>query len=481
MKKLYSHFVSLSFIVLCSAGVIQSMDIVPQPQVTSVQSVVPSLKQLCLDCIGQNAQHENINLISKDILTGLSADLASEAIAALDSKNVEENKIKLIELAQSNELDREVSCAIAEKIKDVALAYELAKSGPITDGVASLIIDNFLDLDITTCLNDFDSTFNKMFPQEILEHGNDFCLHRVLMNKITNQFITTDWTINDTTFSTQDFEQNLSIEKIANHVANKYFINESFKNACANGYVTLSSCGQFLAFIEPHPISKAYHILEIHNLKTRIKVKVINNLGLGDNSINKIAFSQNGLNFGILSKDGNIHSFEFASMLFNNNISFQQLSCLVYCYEQLLKKVSLSNFLCELFAENIEEEKRLNDAKEELIRFIYYALDYMEFLPITRSISKQIEFYLKSLEQQCDMIYILNFIASEKLHMTKKEILTKWFIDRDQEFINNLFAIIGDNFDDAMQIDFQAALNQHGGYIYAVLSQSIKFDHLYRF
>lgn len=180
MKQLYSHLISLSFVLLFSAGAMQGMEAPQKDLAIEEESVifeVPSLKQLCLDYMGKNSQQVNM----LDNLIHLPVDLAADAILSMEVN--QEDQGKFVQLAQSNILDIAVSCAIAYQCNDVALAYELAKKGSITKYAASVIVADFLKTDFITFLNDFDGVFDKAFPKEILDYGNYDCLYYDLICK----------------------------------------------------------------------------------------------------------------------------------------------------------------------------------------------------------------------------------------------------------------------------------------------------------
>lgn len=142
MKKLHSPFKLLSLFLLCAAATAHGMEMTIPTSQAPITRRIPSLKQLCLNYIGQNPQHEQINLI--DNLANLPTDLAIEALLETHPTYVKQNKDPLIELAQSNNLDMNVLCTVAACLNDIELAYNIAKNGPITNDVALLIIEDFL-------------------------------------------------------------------------------------------------------------------------------------------------------------------------------------------------------------------------------------------------------------------------------------------------------------------------------------------------
>jgi len=405
-----------------------------------------SLKTQCLAYIGNNAQHKKINLI--DNLINLPADLASAAIVATNTTYIDQNKAALIKLAQSTQLDRNVSCAIAQKCGNVALARELAKNGPITDGVASILVKAFLDTDMAICLNDFDGAFNKAFPEKILNHGNHNLIYQELMNKITNEIYEVEWKHNDASLLfAQDFKHNLSTEKITHYAAHKSFINKNFDAACAYGFVALSPCKNFLAFIPKNTTNKTYNAFEIHNLKNGKKTKVLNSLVECPHIlIDAITFSQDCSLFGIQDKNGNIYSFEFTSMLFND-VSLQKLASLSYCYTQFNKKYHISFGSKTGLGYRVFQNNSHNKCDEEIMLINFTCKNIIaDTKSLPAFIRKRMSHEILTLESACIIIGVLD-TASQKLQMTKKEIATKWFINQDQQFVHDFAAILRDNFD----------------------------------
>ncbi len=475
MKKLSLLFTSL-LILLSRAGTAQSMEKpVSQEQTAVVAQItkVLSLKQQCLNYIGHNMQQ--VNLLDGDNLTKLGTDLAAQAIVSLDSTSVEENKVKLIELAQSNIVDRSVSCAIAEKTNDKVLVYELAKSGPITDCIASLIVDNFLSSDTITCLSDFDSAFNEAFPQEIFEHGNDNCIRRELINKINHVCLKgknfDNWAVNDEKlFSKQDFEQKLSREEIAHYSSRKPCIDEKLENSCINGAVALSYPNKnFLAFCEKHPTNKnyCYGVIEIHSLKPWNKISFGSPLvSRGKFDKPKMAFTQDGLHFGVMDEDSTIYSIEIASlmsaMLFSA-ISLKKIAYSAYCLKHSRKKYY------HLFLKDIVLENTLSDKEKMLMEFIQNTIltDTTSF-PVC--ISKELEEWALNVKYASTLIHLFD-LASEIFHLTKIEFLTKMWIEGDQQSIAQLGEVIENNFDETEQINLGEAFANFINGIIGVIGQ----------
>lgn len=445
MKKLYSHFRSLSLILLCSAGAAQGMELTISEQQTPVVREIPSLKEQCLDYIEQNAQQ--VDLLNN--LADLPTDLAVEAILSIDSTYLDQNETELIQLAQSNTLDTSIVCAIAQRSEDMALAYELAKSGPITDGVASAIVRNFFNTDVITCLTDFENKFNELFPQDILKHNyNNF--YRALINEINHVRIK-DWVENDNQlFSIQDFEQNLSVEEIVQCTVKKHFFNENFDKACKNGVVALSPCKNLLAFCEKDS-DGFYMVIEIHNLKSRNKISFTSHLMNLSKGLDKpkIVFSKDSSCFGMLDKDGNIYSTEIAltmnSMLFKD-VSLSKIGSLVYCLKQVRQKYYY------LMLKDIIFESSMDSKEKMLFDYIHF-MDMEAFPPCA---IKELEQWSMRFQGAYTLIHTLE-IASKELNMTKKELLTKYLIEEDPQLRQELDRMI-DNLEDNIRLNLMAAI-----------------------
>lgn len=321
MKKLYSYFTSLSFILLINAGAAHGMEL-DQP------TEVVSLKNQCLNYIGCNAQ--KLNLIDK--LLELPAELAEETIVRANRNYINQNKNKLIRLAQSNNLDLSVSCAIARKLHNSELAYSLAQQGAITQKTAKLIINNFIKkTDPITCLGDFAATCNKKFSNEILGHGNYGRLYQELIHIMTDEIYEFQCASNKASlFSIKDFEQNFSITEIAR------FLNNRFDSkALDNGLITLSPCKRFFA------CTGYDQTIHVYNLKTEHSIEIDFFFDEEDPVFpDKVVFNTDCSQLGILCKDGSIYTITVPIPLLNNELSLPDLAALAYCKELLLKYIS---------------------------------------------------------------------------------------------------------------------------------------------
>ncbi|HJZ23693.1 MAG TPA: hypothetical protein VJ201_04505 [Candidatus Babeliales bacterium] len=444
MKKLHTYFKLLSFILLISASAAQGMEMtVSQQTPVSPLTEVPSLQNICLNYIGDNAH--KTDLIEN--MVWLPAELAVKTIVSANDTYITKRKTSLTRLASSADLDTEVSCTIAEKYQDVGLAYELAKSGPITDGVASLIIDDFLATDIVTCLSDFNSAFNQAFPKEILNHGNNDCLYMTFIKKIPTAFkkvtFINNWATNDADnalLSAQDFNQKKSIEDIAHYITKKNFICENFNYACTNGLVALSPCKNFLAYsIKSNSHwNTDYTTIEIHSLNPRTHIKILNPSKTLDTDT--IAFSKDGSHFGVLDKSGNIQSVEIATALnatLFQKVSLSEIASLAYCINQsqvkdfhaMTKNIVFNNVM------SYEEEMLLMQFIKDNILSRRKSFPVCSFPMYLR---KDLEKWISNLNHE-QAIMNLFYSVSEALHMTNEEIINLWFVNRDQKFVDYVF------------------------------------------
>ncbi len=480
MKKLYTYFKSLSFILLASVSAVQSMEVTTSQQ-TPVNPLteVLSLQNLCINYIGDNC----LNYIGKNDqeadlvknLDRLPADLAVKTIASANDISIAKRKKSLTKLASSENLDTEVSCAIAQKYQDVTLAYELAKRGPITHDVASIIIDNFFAIDIVTCLSDFNSTFNQAFPNEILNHGNDVCLYLMFIKKIPTAFkkvtLINEWATNDPNkalLTMQDFNQKVSIKDIAYYANKKSFICENFNNACTNGLVALSPCKNFLAFSIKNNSQwhNDYNTIEIHSLNPRTHMKILNPSKTSETD--KFAFSKDGSCFGVLDKNGNIQSVEIEKTLnatLFQKVSLLDIASLAYCVNQshakdfhaMTKNIAFGKVM------SYEEEMLLIEFIKENILSRRKTFPVCSFPMYLR---KNLEKWISDLKHE-QAIMTLFYSVSEALHMTNEEILDLWFINRDQKFVDYVFGLF--NFSADVFTSTTEALDKFGNSIREML------------
>ena len=441
MKKLYSQFKSLSLLLLCVAGAAHGMEMTIPTSQAPITRRIPSLKQLCLNYIGQNPQHEQINLI--DNLANLPTDLAIEALLETHPTYVKQNKDPLIELAQSNNLDMNVLCTVAACLNDIELAYNIAKNGPITNDVALLIIEDFFNnADIKTCLTDFKSIYNKAFPKEILDHGNDSRLYQELMNKIAMVIYERSWTINDKViFSAQYFEQNLSIREIANNMINKYFGTKSLDNPYTNdNLIALSSCETILAFPDKlHPLESVCQYFTIYNLTTKNKITIPIPSGPAYNFCvcDKIAFSQDCSYLGALDKDGKIYSIKIAPFTFAN-VSMEKIALIAWF-------LHLKNTGSFISAYRYEQEKGMFGQEwEDVITDIEsWPVHINETLKM-----KILNFgYTRILTRLFDSV-------SEQFGMTREEMINR-VMEQDAEFFIKFCTFIKNNSDEITNTDLQ--------------------------
>jgi hypothetical protein len=471
MKKLYFclALLSSSFIGIVEFACGMEKSIVRKQEISRKLFPVPSLKTLCLDYIGHNTQHEKINLLTVDNLINLSPDLAMEAIKYVseDHKNnlitfaqsqlntwLQEDTNNCIELSQKYRLDHNVLCALVAKTKNVLLAYKLAESGPVTNAVASIIIDHFLSIDIPLCLNDFNSTYNTIFPEEILRY-NAYCLYHLLLHKLNYKTYFIIWDKNKNgMFSIEDFNKPMTNNEVARCVRKRNFFNQSFDNACNNGYVALSSCGKFLAFTQQHPTEKTYNTFEIHNIETKNCIKVYNTLPCGM-IIDRITFNRDGTHCVVLSTIGEMYHFEVTSML-ADNLSLKQLACVIYCYEQLIKKFHIACGTKTGLGYKLLEGS-MNETDEILADFV--GDNILENTKLSLPIYMHNQ--LKELVLIFEYAWAINEIlekVSEEIKLSKKEIAIKWFIEQDELFIKNIETIIQPYFDDEKILYAQEAI-----------------------
>ncbi len=308
----------------------------PKPAAVAVVArPVPSLQNQCLNYIGENAQ--KIDLI--DNLPFLPAELGVETIVSVNDSYIKKNKRKLITLAKLNTLDSSVSCVIADQLDNVGLAYSLAKRGPITNQVASIMIKHFIEkTNLKTCLRDFDFAFNKAFPNKILGNDNSGRLYSSLLELMTNdiydfQCIAHD----DNLFSVKDFESNYSLKEITPFLPKTFDI-KTLHQADKNNLITLNSDNHLLAF------SNDGQMIQIINTKTG---NYINIDFYFDEEMYiipaKLIFNQEGSQLGILDKNNKIHIINIPIVLLNNTLSLQELTALVYCKEHLFKQITIDD------------------------------------------------------------------------------------------------------------------------------------------
>lgn len=453
MEKLYSHFKSLSFILICSANAAQGMELtMPTSQITvNPLTEVPSLKSLCLDYIGQNAQQ--VNLI--DNLINLPDELAVESLLHTEKFYIDHNKATLTKLALSNSLGSSVSSTIAQITGDIELAHKLAKNGPITNDVATMIVGNFLATDATTCFGDFTSAFNKAFPKEILGHGNDNRLYRIVKNIITDIHCEGDWKTNDAAiFSVQDFEHKTPINNVANYAASKYFKSQHL-DACTHNQIALSSCGTLLAFPQNQmrPIIKIYMgpryqnwqdlytVFEIHNLKNGHKI-IITAPKKGE-CVGKIVFNKDRTHFGLLDEYGDIHSINITPIVLGD-VSLEKIAPLAQFMSFLKSGKHLNSKLA--YGEGILSHKWEN-LITDIESFPVYIDKEMKRMALTNG--------------HVRILANLFTHVSEPFSMTKQEMM-QLFLDQDQEFFIKLFTFISDNGSETMKANARKVISFFG-------------------
>ncbi len=310
-----------------------------------------------------------------------------------------ENHDLLIELVKSNTLDDHVACAVAEKLDDLALAYQLAQRGEITHSVASMIVNDFLKADITTCVSDFDNQFHKAFPEKILAYGNDSILYSALIKAMTENYWFVVGDITNHLFSMRDF--NISMSSTENSMPN-------IQMSCA----TMDSEEKFLL------LCKNKHFIHIINLGTKIGLGIVVPV-----KVEGVVFKKDNVtSFGILDTSGKIHEFAMPLALLRAEVPLQQLAALVYCKVQVYKKTKKS---VDCMGHTILESQDCGEEKK-LIKFIQENLHEEWTPPFLRATLK------KDSENLHDVILLRNAFTymACTLGVTREQVAIDLYVNK---------------------------------------------------
>ena len=313
-------------------GAVQGMESPSQGRIKNTQDI----------CRQSISDMKMFNLF--DDLQSLPIEYAMISMLSVDSDWIakDENRAQLIALVKSNTLDDQVACAVVEKLDDLALARRLAQQGKITHGVASIIVNEFLKTDITTCVSYFDNQFHKVFPEKILAYGNDSILYSTLVNAMTQNYSFVVGDITNHLFSMRDF--NISMSSTENSMPNIQM-----------GRATMDPAEKFFVFCQKH-------FIRIINLETKISLGIVVPV-----EVAQLAFKKDNLtSLGILDISGKIHEFAMPLALLRAEIPLQQLAALVYCKAQVYKKTTKST---DCMGHTILESQDYGEEKK-LIKFI---------------------------------------------------------------------------------------------------------------
>lgn len=412
MKKLYSHFTSLSLILLVGAGTAQGMETPGSQQQIGQPSNAPSLMDQCIQFIGNNAQQ--VNLI--DNLVGMPDTLALDTLVSkenytynVDHTYFDQNKFELLKLVKSNTLGINTSAALVQKIKHLfrdydnekeldairemyALEeriYDLAKDGKLENSIASIIL-----------------------AEKVFKKGHHY------------KYITD----NDDFFLEEDFEQQFPLTDIITFTTSYNFIDKDLQDGCKR-LVTLSPCKQFLAIATDYEHRFLLHDIYIYNLNTGAKIKLTLSAEKGFRNIfpKKLVFNQDCSKLGILTIRDYIYYIDVSEVLPKNKLSSYQLRTLLYCMDQLTNKRNCSaeyyHSLNKTFKDDYIEHMLLeNENSQEntlLAKFITENIINNDIYPLC--IRRDLEKHVSDLNYAIKWATALDIVAKE-LNMTRKEI-----------------------------------------------------------
>lgn len=403
MERLNRRLQLASFFVVMSAGFVQAME--------------------------SPSQGEIRNAFVRDVQAGgfpedfvyFPTDCAIDVIVSMDKIWMAqyENRCKLIELAQFR---MDVVCGAVEKIKDLRLAWALARQGKITKGVASIIVNAFLNTGIKTCLSDFSHVYAQAFPETspgtILRYGNHAILYKVLADVVTKNVWYDVEPIVNCLFSEDDFSENLSAKEMADYIGTLDY-RDQFVCATVDADRIFFVTGYKGGFVK------------IYNRRTGLTLRVIpKSIGISEESsrinVEKLALKKdNPASLGILDTEGKIHVLPIPVPFLQSEVPLKELAALVYCNEQARKKTE-SSAACIGYA--IFESQDCGE--EEMLKV------YMDKRRLSESCPSFLSDELICKRNKITEIIILRAAfeqMAQKLGVTRKQVAIDLYVDNKKE------------------------------------------------